>query len=169
MLQLFIKTLEELNQIHNQLSKVSLEKREALIKGDIDQLSELVKQESQLVRKIGKLEEERSFQLQQYGSKQGIKTDNLNFQDLLQTIPNKEEREKIESLTGELQHILGQLREQNDLNMRLTEDSLAYINQSIEVMTHFEHENGNYQAPQNKNKSGKGQSSDGQRFFDAKA
>lgn len=166
MLKPLINTLEELIAIQEQLVEVSLKKREILIDGEIEPLSQLIAEESKLVRKMGKLEEERMFQVKEYLRRQGITADEMTVSQLLSIIPSKEGKEAIQSLADKLQKTIGQLQQHNDLNSKLIQDSLDYINHSLEMMTDNSGEGINYQRPAG---SVKKNPSTGRSFFDTKA
>jgi flagellar biosynthesis/type III secretory pathway chaperone len=166
MLKPLINTLEELIAIQEQLVKVSLKKKDIVIANDIEQLSQQMAEESKLVRKMGKLEEERMFQVKDYVRRQGITADEMTLSQLLSIIPSKEGKEEIQSLADKLQKTMAQLQQHNDLNSKLIQDSLDYINHSLEMMTDNSGEGINYQRPAG---SAKKNPSTGRSFFDTKA
>jgi flagellar biosynthesis/type III secretory pathway chaperone len=166
MLKPLISTLEELIAIQEQLVEISQKKKDILIDGDIEKLSQLIAEESKLVRKMGKLEEERVFQVKEYLGRQGITSDEVTLSQLLSIIPSKEGKETIQSLADKLQKTIGQLQQHNDLNSKLIQDSLDYINHSLEMMTDNSGEGMNYQRPAG---SVKKNPSTGRSFFDTKA
>lgn len=166
MLKPLINTLEELIAIQEQLVEVSLKKKDILINGEIEPLSQLIAEESKIVRKMGKLEEERMFQVKEYLKHQGVTAGEMTLSQLLSSIPSKEGKEAIQSLADKLQKNIGQLQQHNDLNSKLIQDSLDHINHSLEMMTDNSGAGINYQRPAG---SIKKTPSTGRSFFDTKA
>jgi flagellar biosynthesis/type III secretory pathway chaperone len=166
MLSPFINTLEELNAIHAQLVQAAERKKSILVQGDIDALSKLIQEESKLVRQLGKLEEERVFQMNQYLARRGIQAEEMTLTQFLSVIPSSVEREEVRALAEKLQSTISQLKENNELNSKLIQDSLSYVNHSIELLTDS-NDPMNYKSPaKNPNHS---PSVPGRSFFDTKA
>jgi flagellar biosynthesis/type III secretory pathway chaperone len=166
MLKPLISTFEEIVSIQEQLVNVSDRKKDILVAGNIDSLSKLIQEESKLVRKLGKLEEERIFQMKEYLGSRGIHTEELTLSQLLQIIPTKADQVQIQALAEKLQQTIKRLQEQNELNAKLIQDSLNYVNHSIDLMTDQSKETINYQRPVGNLKAS---SSSGRSFFDTKA
>lgn len=168
MVELLIKTLEETYEAHKQLMELTTQKRTVLIEGNVEQLSQIVHQESQLIKHIGKLEEERLFQVKELLQRKGVSTDQpMTMQQIIQTLSTSEEKKQLEALFKDLSDLLGKMSEQNSLNMRLTQDSLNYVNQSLELYTETAKTNVNYEKP--KQAGGKTKQQPRQGFFDTKA
>lgn len=166
MLKPLISTFEEIVAIQEQLVNVSGRKRDFLVAGNIDSLSKLIQEESKLVRVLGKLEEERLFQMKEYLKSRGILTEELSLSQLLQIIPTKADQVQIQALAEKLQLTIQELQKHNELNTKLIQDSLNYVNNSIDLMTDQSKETINYQRPVGK---GNANSSAGRSFFDTKA
>ena len=68
-------------------------------------------------------------------------------------------------LAQRLRDVIGRIKEQNELNMRLTEDALQMVNYSLELLTQTDEEI-TYHKP---NEPGQQAPATGRGFFDAKA
>jgi flagellar biosynthesis/type III secretory pathway chaperone len=166
MLKPLISALEEIVAIQEKLVETSVRKKDVLMDRDIEQLAQLIQEESKLVRQMGKLEEERMFQVKEYLGRRGIVTEEMTLSQLLSIVPNKEDKEAIQALAEELQDSIKNLQQHNELNSKLIQDSLDDINHSLEMMTDHSAEGINYQRPAG---SVKGSTSSGRSFFDTKA
>lgn len=163
-----INTMKELVTIHEQLLEVTSRKKDVLIEGNIDALSKLIQEESKLVRSLGKLEEERMFQVKQFLDSKGLEAEGISLAQLLHLIPTTEDREALQKEAEKLQQTVEEIRKLNELNAKLIQDSLAYVNQTIELVTDTNSDQINYQSPI----KGPGKtptSTGGRSFFDTRA
>jgi flagellar biosynthesis/type III secretory pathway chaperone len=129
--------LEALNKLFSQLKEISKAKQPILIKGDIAGLDELTKKEQLLVVQVGKLEERR-FQLQQaIANHFSISVVDLTMNLLMEKVDevNKKRLTKVfDALEQEVKEVKGI----NDSNTHLIQQSLDYIDYSINLVTSFE-------------------------------
>lgn len=161
-----MSTFEDIVAVQEQLVNLSQRKRDILVQGNIDSLSKLIQEESKLVRILGKMEEERIFQMKEYLKSRGILSEEFTLAQLLQIIPEKADQAEIQELADKLQKTIQQLQQHNELNAKLIQDSLKYVNDSIELMTDQSKETINYQRPAG---NAKAQSTSARSFFDTKA
>lgn len=131
-----IQSLEALLDCHNQLLELARQKQDVLIKGDVQTLSTLTKEESRLVRKMGKLENERQACAQELASRHGLQDgEDITLDRLLDHLPAGEEKDRVLELARHLRDVIQSLKAQNELNMRLTQDALAMVDYSLELLT----------------------------------
>ena len=169
----FIDTLEKMLQAHEQLLNLAREKQEVLIKGDVQELNKLLKEESTLVKQIGKLEALRQRQAQGLAARHRVNADEeLTLEKLLAAIPDAGDdstgengKQQVLDLAQRLRDVIGRIKEQNELNMRLTEDALQLVNYSLELLTQTDEEI-TYHKPNN---AGQQAPAAGRGFFDAQA
>lgn len=169
----FMDTLEKMLQAHEQLLNLAREKQEVLIKGDVQELNKLLKEESTLVKQIGKLEALRQRQAQGLAARHRVNADEeLTLEKLLAAIPDAGDdstgengKQQVLDLARRLRDVIGRIKEQNELNMRLTQDALQMVNYSLELLTQTDEEI-TYHKPNN---AGQQAPAAGRGFFDAKA
>lgn len=161
-----IRVLKELIQLHQQLLDTSERKKQTLVEGNVDALTQLLKEEAKLVKELGKCEEERVFQLKQYLQVRGMKEENFSLRQLIEIVIEPKQQKVLVEQLNQLQEVVGSIQEINQLNTKLLEDSLAYVNQSIELITDVRDDEINYKRP-NQGKSSSSVS--GRGFFDQKA
>lgn len=130
-----IQTLRELVEAHETLLALAERKRESLIADDLESLSLVVKEEGKLVKRLGKLEEERVFQLREYVHSLGLATEAVTLSQLIQLVPHSEEKSAIQQLADSLQEMVLEVKRKNELNTKLIQDALHFVNQSIDVIT----------------------------------
>lgn len=133
--QSLIHVLEEILSINQELESLAKEKREVLIAGNIARLAEIVQQETLMIKRLGKLEEQRHATVERFIAQRNL--DNANgftFSDLLIHIDHPFERRRLENLQQELVALLHQLHQLNDINQQLIQHSLDFVNYTIELL-----------------------------------
>lgn len=161
-----LHTLDELVGCHKQLLKNSELKKQSLIAGDIDTLSQLIKEEGKIVRQLGKLEEERLYQVQEYMKRQGLVGKEVTLSQLISFVPREEDKTRLRGTAKTLQQVVGELQKNNELNAKLIEEALNYVNHSIDLFT--AEDEVNYQDGSTLRK-GTNDSMSNRSFFDSKA
>ncbi|WP_182101748.1 flagellar protein FlgN [Niallia taxi] len=135
MYQPLIYALEGLIEVHHRLLEHANNKKELLIKGDVAQLSKALAVESKLARQLSKLEQERQSVIQDYIREKNLSSQSMTLADVLETLPDGEEKVKVQELSAELKGLIEELQEVNQLNGRLLKDALDFVNDSIEMIT----------------------------------
>lgn len=135
MYQPLIYALEGLIEVHHRLIEHAYKKKDYLIKGDVTQLSKALAEESKLARQLSKLEQERESVVQEYIREKNLPSNDLTLADVLDTLPDGEEKVKVKELSGELKGLIDDLQEVYQLNGRLLKDALDFVNDSIDMIT----------------------------------
>jgi len=159
-----IQIMTALNDVHENLLELAERKKQVLIQNDVEQLMQIVSKENKLVKQIGELDQQRVEAIGQFMIEKGYKPNpKVTVSDLTKIIFNVEDKK---ALLGTQKQLLGnihRLKEANRLNQHLIEQSIKFINYSLDLIVGPD-DDGFYQNPlqQNKgyNKSG---------FFNAKA
>lgn len=112
----------EKDQYQNCL-KLSLLKRDAIIKGNTNSLDEIINEEKILVDGISDLEEKRrQIVLKHFGN------ENMTITEIIGLLDDKEQKEKLGSLTEEFCKLIDECRSINNLNHSMLKRNLNYIN-----------------------------------------
>lgn len=167
MVQSILKTIEKLNQLQEELIILSQKKRERLIQGNVEQLSELVQEEARIVKVLAEVEEEREEQVRTFLQKQQVSKHEITLSDLLGLLPDSSEKKQLQIELEKLQKRVGELQEANHLNTKLITDSLHFIQYSLDVLTDPSTEEVNYQSPVGSKMQGT--QAERRSFFDTKA
>lgn len=147
MIDQLLHVLKQLLDIHVQLLNTGIKKKEALIQGDVDRLSTILKEEDPLIRQLGKLEEERLSVVQQLYSEKQIENVQLPLVEFLPYVTEVDMREQLEQVYDKLKATITEFQHVNELNVKLIHDSLDFVNQSIELLTDVGAEQMNYKQP----------------------
>lgn len=126
---LLIQTLDKLVKLHQSLHEVAKKKTEAIKIGDMDALKQIMKDEQAHIMSIQKLEEARVTI-----SKQMVPTipdptvmDCVRFLDL-------QDAGKVSEIANHLKEIIMNLTETNSLNQQLLQQSMQFVNVSLNLL-----------------------------------
>lgn len=125
--------LKEELESYKTMLEYGLKKTEIITSGQAKELDKLTQIEQALIMKIGKLEDKREEIVEKIGHELNIKED-INLSTILPYIDKKDEKE-INDIRDELVDILNKLKDRNQLNGVLINDSLEYINFNIDLLT----------------------------------
>ncbi|GAA0285689.1 flagellar biosynthesis/type III secretory pathway chaperone [Gracilibacillus halotolerans] len=162
--QTIITLLNQLVELHKRLLAVSKEKTDILKEGDFDSLQELLKKEQALVKNITQVEQKRMKELERWSMDKGLNFEEITVTTLIETYIEGSEKDDLEKVTLELANILHELRSQEDLNKQLTEQSMQFVQLSLNMMAPRPMNNMNYG-----NKPQQPPSTYKQSIFDSKA
>lgn len=129
-----INVLKQEMKLYKDLVGLSNEKKNAIIKGKVDEIDKILKIEQNIVFDIGQLEKKRETSVDQYCVINGLKREAINLTELGKTLGD-DAKTQLEKVQGELQSILGELKNINDQNGELIKQSLEYIDFSINLIT----------------------------------
>lgn len=154
-----IKKLINIHQTFNQLAE---EKTGCLTKGDIAHLKLLMQKESVQLKQLQRVEQERVRLVQFFMKNKGLVTEVGTLAEILPHVSDGE-KEELVSLQEQIFQQIQILKQKNQLNQQLIEDSLRFVNLSLDVLQP-ELDTGNYQRPDQDDDQPLGRS-----LFDSKA
>lgn len=125
-----VTLLKKILTLHQNLYKLSERKTDILKKGDIDALSEQMKEEQKYILAIRQLENERISVVEKiFGPRVGEKTLSKCIE-----VANEPVRSELVGLHEELSRVTHDLKVVNELNQQLTHQSLQYVNMSLDML-----------------------------------
>ena len=154
--------MEKLVGIHQMFNEFSKEKTTSVTKGDISQLKSIMQKEAVQLKKLEGLEQERQRLVRFFMQGKGLVTEGGTLTEILAHVSDGE-KEKLLSLQKSLVEQIEKLKQQNELNQQLLQDSLRFVNLSLDVLQP-EPETGNYGRPNKEQDEPQGRS-----MFDSKA
>jgi flagellar biosynthesis/type III secretory pathway chaperone len=160
--QQIIECMKKLGQVHTTFNQLAEEKTEALKKGDISHLRSLLQKESAYLKQLQQLEQERVRLVRFFITGKGLASEGGTITELLLHV-TEEEKNQLISLQKELIEEIEKLKMQNELNQQLIQDSLRFVNLSLDVIQP-QSDTGNYQRTTNDDDEQLGRS-----LFDTKA
>lgn len=130
-----LSVVESMLREHEQLLALAKRKKDVLIKGDMQALNDMVKDETAFVHRIERLEAERLGAGRLIAIRLGIPVEQLTAEKVSALAETPEESDRMLQLTDGLRDVIAQLKQVNDLNKQLIEQSLQFVQNSIEVLT----------------------------------
>ncbi|MCZ8531838.1 flagellar protein FlgN [Psychrobacillus psychrodurans] len=130
-----LQSLTKLDMFHKSLLEVAYKKTEAIKIGDMDSLNQLLKDEQAHVAGISQLEQQRQLEVTDYLRAKGIApTDNPTVALVLENTNTDEEKAQLTKARNNLLLTLETLKNQNDLNQKLTFQSLQFVNMTLDML-----------------------------------
>ena len=130
-LKLMTATLDELITIQQQLIRYAERKQTVLIEHKIDELTELVKEETRLIRRLGQLEDERERLVTEVLEEHP----GLSFSEFTEQVPDEAARRALQEQLTTLKQLLLELQAKNRQNEKLVQDSVDFIQGMIGHIT----------------------------------
>ncbi|QWU15873.1 FlgN protein [Paenibacillus sophorae] len=146
-----IEFLERLDETHLQMLDLAAAKKQAIMDNKVEGLIEILNRESKLVKLVGQLEEQRAQAAYDFLQGVGIRSNlNLNLTELSRLVFDPEDKARLLHIQGQLADTLDRLKKANELNQKLIEQSLAFIDYSLDLLVGRPNQDITYQHPANR-------------------
>lgn len=133
--QTLIVALEKLTELHEELSALADRKREALVRNVVDEVSAIVNRETKLARAVEELLREQAEATSAFFRSKGFQpTRAVTVTELSRMVTDLAQKEALLAARDRLTAVIDVLKKKNDLNQQLIEQSLAFINYSIDLV-----------------------------------
>lgn len=143
-------TLRQQQDLYKELLALEQGKKPLIVGNDILGLNVLTQKEKLLLANADKLEATRNLLTSRYFKEIGFRYRSGILSDLIKSVSNPDEKEELTRLHTELTGLLNELKHVNDLNQKLIQQSLDFINFSINLMIDSDpNEDVVYQHPMN--------------------
>lgn len=130
-----MRTLDQQIEVHRILLDLSEHKRTAIIANEVDQLMQMTQKEVKLIKLADQLEAERGEAVQAYmRSRNMYVTGAITINTLSKIAVRLEEKQALSERRSELLRLIGEIKQANDLNRQLIQQSLAFINYSLDLL-----------------------------------
>ncbi|CAM4275626.1 flagellar protein FlgN [Paenibacillus tarimensis] len=129
-----MQTLEHQTELYEQLLETAKEKTPVLVHNDVDKLNGIIQKERKLIAQAEVLERARIQQTNWYFAEIKHRSRLNTLRELVQSVHHPEEKKRLIDKQQQLSSILGELQRNNALNQQLIEQSLAFINYSIDLV-----------------------------------
>ena len=154
--------LKQQISIYESILNLSKKKTDVIVAGKVAELENFVKMEQAIVMRVGKLEQQREEIATQLAQSLGINHSSFTIMQIAGRL-DKQQQDKLKEYQQKLSNILESLKEVNNLNSKLIQKSLEYIEFSMNIMTSNESSGNEYE---NKGNTRKIQNTN--RLFDAR-
>ena len=158
-----IDILKEEHGYYKDLVELSKSKKNIIIEGKVAELDKMVKLEQNMIFNIGQLEKKREEEVARICAALDIESAQVTISDLAKML-EPQLKEALENIENKLREVFSELKAANDINGQLLEQSLEYIDYSINLFAGSGMETGSLY--EDIGKKGKGQSK--KNIFDTK-
>ncbi len=129
-----LASLDNLEKLHRSLLRLAYDKTGLIKSGDMDGLDQLLKDEQAHLAAIVQMDNQRQLGVAHYLTDQGRSVPpNPTVVDLLDATPEADKK-SLEEARDRLLHAIHDLKWQNDLNQKLTYQSLQFVNLSLDMV-----------------------------------
>lgn len=162
--KLFIN-LEKTYALHLEMKKLAEQKRNALILGNLSELSKIGQKETLWIKEIKDLEEKRIDIINNFLKDEDNIAQDITFMNLINSeYISKIEQIKLKEIYNKLVNLFAEIRKENELNTELIKQSIDFVSNSLKTITDEPAQTSTYSKPTNKNR----ELSTSTRIFDKK-
>lgn len=129
-----VQVMQALTKVHEQFNQQAKRKETAIIQGDMAELESVMKAESPLIQQLRKLENTRLHLVAAWKEDNRVFKKDATMEQLLPHFPESE-RSELSYWSDKLISEVRALQRQNERNQLLIEDSLKFVNMSLDQMT----------------------------------
>ncbi|KKO54963.1 flagellar protein FlgN [Paenibacillus sp. DMB20] len=134
--QVLIDSLERLEAVYTEMLALADFKKQAIMDNDVDEIIKLLNRESKGMKTIEQLERKRADAAYAFLQGHGVKSQlELTVTELSRLVFDPEEKKRLLDVQSRLSSILQQLKQKNDLNQHLIQQSLEFIDFSLDMLT----------------------------------
>ncbi|RUT33278.1 flagellar protein FlgN [Paenibacillus zeisoli] len=149
--QALVDSLSKLDEAHLVMLDCAVKKRAAIMKNNVEDLIGILNQESRIVKQIEQLEDTRMTACYAFLQERGVKSQlNLTITELSRLVFDPEEKKSLLDMQKQLSDTLHRLKELNDLNQKLIEQSLTFLDYSLDLLVGEPEQAATYQHPADK-------------------
>ncbi|WP_079415146.1 flagellar protein FlgN [Paenibacillus ferrarius] len=160
-----LEVLENLISIHQTMLELAAQKTPVLVNNQVVELNTIIHKENKLIKQIEELERMRVQLTGEYLISRGYNPDpKVRVSDLIKIIFKAEEKKALSEVQARLLDVMTEMKKQNEVNQKLIEQSLAFIDFSLDLFVKTPEQDAFYQHP---NQSGYNSVRNG--IFDTKA
>lgn len=128
-----IKVFEYEDKLYAQILEKAESKTDIIVKGDVDSLQETNLKEQKIINELSKLNNAREQIIAQIARKVGKKPGELNVSYLVSILP-EDKAQKLSAVRDSLKETIEKLKYRNDINQKLLNNAIDYINFSLNII-----------------------------------
>ncbi|MGN8647384.1 flagellar protein FlgN [Gracilibacillus sp. HCP3S3_G5_1] len=132
--QHIIQHLNKLIELHDSFLHVSKQKTEILKEGNTNALQSLLIKEQKHVQAINQIEKKRIDAVANWATDKNLDPETVTVSTIIEEYTTGADQQQLEEVTLRLAELLMELRRQEDLNKQLTQQSLQFVQLSIDMM-----------------------------------
>lgn len=143
-----LEMLEQLIELHQVLLVLAKEKTPVLVNNQVDELNSIVHKEHKLIKQVEELDRRRVQLTGEYLISRGYNPDpRVRVSDLIKIVFKAEEKKALSDVQKRLFDSITELQKQNELNQKLIEQSLVFIDYTLDLFVKTPEQDAFYQHP----------------------
>lgn len=146
-LDVLLKVLRSILQLHIEMTNMAEYKKQVLIEGNVDELAKIINMEASWVKRLGKLEEERLATTNLLLKDLRLDTKDITLKELIDIIDSPEQKKSLIEIGEQLSDVHNKVKDLNDLNTKLINQSLEFVNNTLNSITQESKNNYTYSKP----------------------
>lgn len=164
-IQTVIQTLHDLNAIHETLLELGEQKREVLVANQVNELTRITNEESKLMKQVSECEQRWLAGVARFLNERGLERDpSITMSELIKLVTIEDDKQALQGAQQQLLATMDKLNDVNALNQQLIEQSLSFIDYTLDLLTEDTSELLGYSNPSDKPKTARNNT-----IFDTKA
>jgi len=133
-IQHIINSLERLVELQQSLLEISKQKTVDVKEGQIDHFQSTLVKERKAVQAIEQVEKERIQEVNQWCADHSIPDEQATLTGILEFLSDEDEKHNLEVLATELTEGIVKIKQQEDLNQVLIQQSMQFVQLSLELL-----------------------------------
>ena len=129
-----IKVLDYENRLYGQLFTIAESKTDRIINNEIEDLQAAVGKEQRLFSELNKLRDAREQIIGQISLKIGKASSEVTVNDIIKELPENQAK-RLSDVRDKLKATVDKLKVKNDLNQKLLQNALDYVDFSLNLLT----------------------------------
>lgn len=129
-----IKTLDNLEAIHEALIGLSKEKTEVVKEGSVEKLQSLLIKEREQIRMLEKAEKNRQESVEAWFWEKELPLTDTTLTHMLEIVSDEDEKQVLTAVTTTLSELITTLKQQEQLNKSLLNQSIKFVQLSLDMM-----------------------------------
>ncbi|CUH94439.1 hypothetical protein P22_0505 [Propionispora sp. 2/2-37] len=125
--------LAEILEVYRTILTLSQRKKDTLIAGQVKELEEITRQEETLILQVGRLEKERQQVMAEIRQVNGLQDEELTLVQVKDLV-DASTAGRLETGSEELRSVLRDLKSMNELNTKLLQRAIAFVDFNINVL-----------------------------------
>jgi len=130
------ETMETLLEQHERMLELSEQKKQAIIRNEVNRLTEITTKESRLLKQVITAEESRVSAAKAFLLEKGIQPseENLKLSHIIQYVTSFEDKRKLSSLRKKLLELVERLKLVNEQNTILIQQAIKFNDFSLDLL-----------------------------------
>ncbi|WP_058300359.1 flagellar protein FlgN [Gorillibacterium timonense] len=154
-IQALREEMEQLIHLHDGLLELSAAKTQVLVENNVEELNRIVHKEASLVRQVTECERRRMEAIDRFLISKGFHpTPAITVSEVIRLIFRMEDKQAVQHLQQGLADRLEKLKRLNEQNRQLIEQSLGYLNLSLDLVIGPPEDDTVYRNPHQQNAAG---------------